>query len=76
MLSSMSAHLTDQDRADLARILRGMIETDRFPLSPKVKRWKELLSKLDPTPAPIVTPYPATKPPGQPSHALAKKRRR
>ena len=71
----MSAHLADQDRADLARILRGMIETDRFPLPPKVKRWKELLAKLDPTPERVVTPYPPPTPSAQPSHLLAKKRR-
>ena len=46
----MPAHLTDQDRAELARILRDVIEADRYPFSPKVRHWKELLSKLDPAP--------------------------
>src|SRR5256885_15172885 len=30
----MSAHLTDQDRADLVRILRYVIDADPYPLSP------------------------------------------
>ncbi len=72
----MNSNLTDDDRTDLARFLRGAIEADRYPLSPRVRRLKELLAKIDPTTAPAVTPYPAPKPPGQPSHLLAKKRRR
>jgi hypothetical protein len=58
----MTRNLTDQDRADLARFLREAIEADRYPLSPRVRRLKELLAKVDPAPA--VTPYPAPKPPG------------
>jgi hypothetical protein len=72
----MATNLTDQDRADLARFLREAIEPDRYPLSPRVRRLKELLAKVDPTTAPAMTPYPAPKPPGEPSHLLAKKRRR
>jgi hypothetical protein len=29
----MNARLTDQDRAELARILRDVIEADRYPFS-------------------------------------------
>jgi hypothetical protein len=72
----MNPNLTDEDRTDLAQFLRQAIDANRFPFSSKVRRLKELLVKLDPIPAPIVTPYPAPKPPGQPSHLLAKKRRR
>jgi|SRR5580704_6630529 hypothetical protein len=68
--------LTDEDRADLARFLREAIEADRYPLSPRVRRLKELLAKVDPTPAPAVMPHPVPKPAGEPSHMLAKKRRR
>ena len=39
----MSENLTDDDRADLARFLREAIEADRYPLSPRVRRLKELL---------------------------------
>ncbi len=72
----MSANLTDQDRADLARFLREGIEADRYPLSPRVRRLRELLAKLDPAPASAVTPYPAPKPPGQPSMVLARRKQR
>jgi hypothetical protein len=55
----MNLNLTDADRADLARILRELIEADRYPFSPKVRRLKELLATVDPTQEPVVTPYPA-----------------
>jgi hypothetical protein len=60
-------NLTDNDRADLARFL-----VDRYPLSPRVRRLKALLAKIDPSPALAATP----KPPGLPSIMLAKRRRR
>jgi hypothetical protein len=41
-----------------------------------VKRWKERLSKIDPAPELVVTPYPPANSAGQPSYLLAKKRRR
>lgn len=72
----MNAHLTDEDRAELARVLRDAIEADRYPFSPKVRRWKDLLAKLDRTPEHVVTPYPAPRPAGQPSFLLGRKRRR
>jgi Molybdopterin-binding domain of aldehyde dehydrogenase len=62
--------------ADLARFLREAIEADRYPLSPRVRRLKALLAKIDPAPAPAATPLPPPKPPGRPSLVLAKKRRR
>ena len=71
----MSLNLTDTDRADLARFLRDAI-ADRYPFSPRVRRLKELLAKVDPTPAPAVTPYPAPRRSERPSFMLAKKRRR
>ena len=52
----MPPNLTDQDRADLVSILREL--ADLFPHTPKVKRWKELLSKLDPAPERVLTPPP------------------
>ena len=50
------ANLDDADCAELARILRQLIDADRNPLSPRVRRWKELVGKLDPSPP--VEPYP------------------
>jgi hypothetical protein len=73
---AMSPNLTDTDRADLARFLRDAIDADRYRFSPRVRRLKELLAKIDPTPAPAVTPYPALRRSERPSLALAKKRRR
>src|SRR5260370_36861852 len=55
---TMITNLDPQDRADLARFLREAIEADRYPLSPRVRRLKELLAKVDPTPAPAVMRYP------------------
>jgi hypothetical protein len=71
---AMTTSLTDTDGADLARFLREAIEADRYPLSPRVRRLKELLAQVDPAPA--VTPNPALKPIGEPSHLLAKRRGR
>jgi len=46
----MNAHLTDQDCADLPRILRDVIAADSYLFSPKVRCWTDLLPKLDPRP--------------------------
>lgn len=66
--------LDDADKAILVELLRETIERDRFPLSPRVRKFKAILAKLDP-PTPRVEPLPAPKPPGERSMALTKKRR-
>ena len=71
----MPSDLTDHDKAILVELLREKIERDRFPLSPRVRRFKAILAKLDP-PAPRAEPLPAPKPPGEPSLALRRKRQR
>ena len=71
----MTPDLPDDDKAIRANLLRETIERDRFPLSPRVRRLKAILAKLDP-PAPRSEPIPPPKPPGERSMALAKKRRR
>jgi hypothetical protein len=59
----MSQNLTDAECAELARLVRQAIDGDRYPLAPRVRRWKELLAKLDPTAAaPRPQPYPPPKP--------------
>jgi hypothetical protein len=64
--------LTDADLATIAKLLRDTIAADRFPLSPRVRRWRVILDKLEPpAPRPELLPL---KPPGEPSMALAKKR--
>jgi hypothetical protein len=44
----MSPNLADQDRTDLAQFLRDAIAADFFPRSKRMRRWEELLAKLDP----------------------------
>jgi hypothetical protein len=69
----MPAALTDAALAALAKLLRETIAADRFPLSPRVRRWRAILDKLKPLmPKPGLPPL---KPPGTPSMVLAKKRR-
>jgi hypothetical protein len=47
-LPSMSRlDLTDEERADLARELRDIVANDRFPLSPRIRRLKRILDKLE-----------------------------
>jgi hypothetical protein len=71
----MTPDLPDDDKAILADLLRETIERDRFPLSPRVRRLKAILDKLDP-PAPRAEPLPPPKPPGERSMALTRKRPR
>ncbi len=56
-----AADLSDDVRL-LARLLRDTIDADRFPLSPRVRRLRAVLEKLEP-PRPATTPYPPPKPP-------------
>jgi hypothetical protein len=71
----MTPDLTDDDKAALVELLRETTERDRFPLSPRIKRLRGILAKLDAGPAPA-TPYDAPKPPGERSALMARKRRR
>jgi len=67
--------LDDADKAVLIALLKVTIAADRFPMSPRIRRFKAILAKLDP-PAPRPEPLPPPEPPGERSMALAKKRRR
>ena len=60
--------LSDEEREELLRLLRGVIAGDRFPLSPRIQRLKAILQKLEPPP-PAVESFPAPKPPAEPTHA-------
>jgi hypothetical protein len=62
-------------RAALGELLREVIAADRFFRSPRIRRLKAVLDKLDP-PAPQPDPMPPPKPPGEPSLALRRKKRR
>ena len=71
---AMPPDLSENDKAILVELLKAMIEADRFPRAPRVKRLRGILAKLDP-PAPRSEPLPPPKPPGEPSLALRKRRR-
>src|SRR5215471_17563891 len=45
--------LNDEERDELVRALREVIDGDRFPLSQRVRRLKAILDKLDPPPSSI-----------------------
>jgi hypothetical protein len=68
----MQPDLSPEDYAAIAALLRDTIAADRFPMSPRIKRWRAILNKLDP-PAPKPAPFPPLKPPGAPSLLRAKK---
>src|SRR5438270_13653367 len=59
--------LTEEERQEMARVLRQLIAGDGYPLSPRVRRWKAMLGKLDPPATSPPVPYPAPKPSGEPS---------
>jgi hypothetical protein len=45
-------NLTPDEPAAVIKLLRDTIAADRFPLSPRVRRLKSALAKLDPSAAP------------------------
>jgi hypothetical protein len=59
--------LTEDEQDELVRLLREAIAGERYFLSPRAKRLKSILAKLDPEPAPAVTPYPPPRPSAEPS---------
>jgi hypothetical protein len=71
----MPLDLDDADKAALVELLREVIAADRYPLSPRIRKLRAILDKLVPPPQ-RAEPYPAPKPVGEPSHMLAKKKRR
>jgi hypothetical protein len=59
---------TQEERAEVIQAIRAAIDGDRYVLSPRVKRLKSALAKLDPASAErTVTPFPPPKPSGTPS---------
>jgi hypothetical protein len=71
----MPADLDDTDIAALAELLREVVATDPYPLSPRIKKLRAILDKLEP-PTPRPEPLPPPKPIGEPSYVLAKRKRR
>ena len=66
--TAMQPDLSPEDCAAIAALLREVIAADRFPISPRIKRMRVILNKLDP---PVQKPaaFPPLKPPGAPSRA-------
>lgn len=71
----IAADLNDDDKTIIAGLLRDTIAADRFPHSPRIRRLRTILAKLEP-PALTIEPLPPPKPSAVPSMALARKRRR
>jgi len=71
-IRGMQPDLSPEDYAAIAALLREEIAADRFPLSPRVKRMRAILDKLEP-PRPRPAP-PPLRPAGEPSMVLAKMR--
>lgn len=46
----MTIDLSDEETAALTRLLSGTIDSDRFPLSPRIQMLKGILSKIRPEP--------------------------
>ena len=68
--------LTPEEYAEIVRLVRSAIDGERYVLSPRVKRLKSILAKLDPAPSATVTPYPALRPSAEPSFLLRQAERR
>ena len=67
--------LTPEEYAEVVRLVRAAIDSDRYPFSARVRRLKSIVAKVDPvTVKPAVVPYPAPKPAAEPSHLYAKLR--
>jgi hypothetical protein len=47
----MTLDLTDEETAALTRLLTNTIDTDRYPLSPRIQTLKAILAKIRPEPA-------------------------
>ena len=70
-------NLTPEEYAEVVRLVRVAIDGDQYALSPRVKRLKSILAKLDPGSVErAVAPYPAPKPAGTPSFLPARKKGR
>ena len=62
-----AADLDDAEKATLAALLRATIAADPFPMSPRIRRLRAILGKLEPPRAPRPQPHLAPKPAGEPS---------
>jgi hypothetical protein len=71
----MLLDLPDDEKAALIELLRGTIDRDRFPLSPRIKPLRSGLEKLG-IHSSLAMPSPTPKPKSRLVAALATSRRR
>jgi hypothetical protein len=71
--SLINIDLSDEEKLALIGLLADRINADRYPLSPRVRTWRAILSKLRPEPArdPLPPPKHYTPP-----RAVGARRRR
>jgi len=62
--------LNEGQREVLVRALRQIIDSSRFPLSPRIRCLCQIPEKLEPSAA-AAEPFPQLRPPGKPSLARA-----
>ena len=65
--------LNEEEFLELRVLLRHTIASDSYPMSPRLRRLRAILDKLDP-PASRPEPHPASKPAGEPSLLLTRKK--
>jgi hypothetical protein len=70
----MNLDLTDDEAATLLRELDGLIDGDRYFMSPRIKTLKAIRAKI--RPEPVREPLPSPPKPYAPPRATAKQRRR
>ena len=70
----MNLDLTDEETAALLRELDGLIDGDRYFMSPRIKTLKAIRAKI--RPEPVREPLPPPPKPYAPPRATAKQRRR
>jgi hypothetical protein len=62
----MNPDLTDEEHAALVRLVKRAIDTDGYPLSPRLDPLKAILAKLSPQPAREPLPPPKVYAPPKP----------
>ena len=69
-------NLTDDERATLTKLVRNMIVADPYPLSPRIRRLKALLAKLDPNAATQAAAEPLPPPKAWVNSSIGQRKRR
>jgi hypothetical protein len=70
----MNLELTDEEAAALLRKLDGLIDGDRYFMSPRIKTLRAIRAKI--RPEPVREPLPPPPKPYAPPRATTKQRRR